>query len=215
MEAPATPPDALDSPEAAGAPPDYGLLVLSDSPALYLRFGADEPEFARDETARRDGSYVGAVSLIEDGPAGTDGGAVLLDGENAYVSVADNRFLKLGEAFTLEAWIRPGAIGEEQRLLHKGPGWALLHLTADGVVRFGKSASGTIATSSLAISDTSDWHHLVAIKDGDQAHIFVDGVDVTNFVENHAIENTNADLNVGCTTFGENHFTGAVDEVAI
>jgi hypothetical protein len=137
------------------------------------------------------------------------------DGSNDYVAVADHPSLDTGDSLTLEAWVKRSSISSSTKtVLSKGSGsWRL------GFVRnaltLTKSGFGAVATARVSTTDTTGYHHVVAMKSGATVRLYIDGVDQTGTVTNRTIANTSTALNIGRYTSGSEYFPGLIDEVAI
>lgn len=125
-----------------------------------------------------DGTYhtdAGAGPTYVGGPiADGDGGKYFLNlGE---MRVAHNALLNVGDTFSVEFWLNvQGAVEPNAGGINKGMAWSV---GIDyGVVSLNQWVT-QIAHSSIAITD-SNWHHVVATKNGGTAKIYIDGVDVT------------------------------------
>jgi hypothetical protein len=196
--------------------PAYRDTVLADGPFAYWRFGETLGPLAVSQTGLGTGSYSGGFSLGQPGAvAGDPDTALTLNGSNGFVNVPHSASFNVGDTFTFETWFRRGALGTDQRLLFKGTNWAVVQLTASNRIRFAKSGAGDIALSTITITDTSSWHHLVVTKNGAQAKIYLDGVDVTGPVTSVTITNTSSAVNIGRDSGGSQHFNGSLDETAL
>jgi len=83
------------------------------------------------------------------------------------------------------------------------------------VLTLTRSHWGTIATAGISTTDTTGFHHVVAVKSGAIVTLYIDGVDRTGTVTNRTIANTSTALNIGRDTAGSEYFPGLIDEVAI
>ena len=94
---------------------------------------------------------------------GKYGKALIFNGTNAIVTVADSASLRLTSAMTLEAWVNPSTVSSAWRdVIYKGNDNYYLEGTSDGgFAAFGGTFGGTNAnlygTAALA---TNVWSHI-------------------------------------------------------
>jgi hypothetical protein len=81
---------------------------------------------------------------------------------------------------------------------------------------------GIITESTIAIAETTTWHHLVFAKNGASAFkLYIDGVDRTGTVTDRTLVNTaqplvfSADINNATPSIREKFFKGNVDEIRV
>lgn len=198
----------------------YMPMVLADNPCLYLRLGESAGATAAgDESANdNDGTYVGSPTL---GVAGriTGNTAVTLDGTSQYVTVPDAATLDVGDVFTVEAWIKRGSLGTTQTVLTKVGHFRFWFIAAGTFpadsFRLTTANGGPIVTSTVTVSDTTTWHHVVATKDGPTVKLYLDGVDVTGTVTDSTLTNSTGAFQVGASVSGTSFWDGSIDEVAM
>jgi hypothetical protein len=194
----------------------YRQEVLADTPVAYWRLGEATGTVATDQAGTNAGQYRGGFTLGQPGAlVGDADTATRIDGTSGYISVANSASFSLGDVLSLEAWVKRSTLGTDQRIFHKGSGWALLRFTTTNRVLFAKSSGGDITTSTVAITDTTRWHHIVATKNGTTVRLYVDGVDATGPVANQTVVNTTSSLNIGRDTGGSQYFNGLIDDAAI
>ncbi|MBX9792368.1 MAG: LamG domain-containing protein [Pirellulales bacterium] len=206
-------------------------VVLADSPVGYWRLNETSGTKANDiapgfEPPFRDGTYTGGIKLGVDGPTLlTDGGkAASFDGVDDYVVIPPNPlFNQLKNNFTVEAWIKPTALGGVQSILDTrllvgdAGGWGLhtignsIHFNSWGIEGNGGQTSSVLTNGF--------WQHIVVVFDSKNAtNFFFNGIFVTSF-PGIAPANTNGQpLYIGrvAETFSDlAWFRGAMGEVAI
>jgi hypothetical protein len=152
--------------------------------------------------------------------AGHAGGALSFDGVNDYVTVADQAELRLTSAMTLEAWVRPSALGSTWRtvLFKEQAGHMTYALyantdtgrpTAQAYVGGERDARGATA---LAVGA---WTHLAATYDGTTVRLFVNGVQAAAKAASGPMATSTRPLKIGGNAvFGE-WFTGLIDDVRV
>lgn len=195
----------------------YPAEVLADSPAMYLRLGEPSGTNANDETANgNDGTYVNAPTLgvagaIDDG----DTAVTLTLIQSEQITVADHATLDLGDVFTLECWVKVASFGFRRRIIDKGADAYCIEFQADDKLWLLREEVAYIVTSTVAISD-SDWHHVVATKNGAAVKLYIDGVDRTGTVTDSTCGNNATDLRIGVKYDDAQFFyDGSLDEVAV
>src|SRR6266508_181970 len=194
----------------------YRGVVMADAPVAYWRLGEASGTAAVDQTGTNPGIYSGGVTRAQAGAlVGDADTAVRLDGSSGYIAVRDSASLAVGDEFSLEVWVKRASFGSDQRIFHKGTGWAVLQFTEDNTIRFAKSGSGDITHSTQAVTDTTSWHHIVATKDGASVHLYLDGEEVTGSVVAQTIENTTSLLDIGRDLSGVQELNASADEAAL
>jgi hypothetical protein len=151
------------------------------------------------------------------------GGALTFDGVNDWVTVADNASLDLSTAMTVEAWVRPTALGAgvwRTILLKEGTGNMAYELYANNDVSrpaayatFGTTIRGITGTAALALNT---WTHVATTYDGANQRFYVNGVLVRTLARTGSIIATAGPLHIGGNeVWGGEWFAGSIDEVRI
>jgi hypothetical protein len=156
-------------------------------------------------------------------------GSMYFDGTGDYLSAAYNSAFDLGSSdFTLEAWIYtsdsssnyPSIVGRWQ-----GSGTACWDLRPRSTDRgnflvFVYTTNGTTAafvdSNGPALSDNA-WHHVVAVRSGNNFALFVDGTrrNTANFSGVTIFNSASAPLYVGYDPWGTTSFTGYLSNVRV
>ena len=198
--------------------PAYVDAVLFDHPTGYFRLAETSGTGVNDSSlsALTGGSYSGTVYLNQSGAlAGDSNPAVRFDGSTGYVGVPAAPGLDLGDSFSLELWLKRQSVSAtQQTLVSKGTNGYQLRLSTTGALELVKQGGSTILASTSTVSDTN-WHHVVAVKDGSTAKLYLDGVDVSGTVTNQTLANTAANLGIAALSGGGQNFNGTLDEVAL
>jgi len=158
-------------------------------------------------------------------PSGRVGSAMQFDGVNDYVNVTNSPELNfsLSDNYTLSAWVLFGVTTASGKTivekLVSGPypfalrGWS--NATNGGAYVALYNGSVAVEADYSDISPTG-WHHLVAVKAGDQLLIYGDGelrnataITITGVVHN------SANVFIGRRGSGATPFNGSIDEVRI
>lgn len=156
----------------------YSDAVLADAPVSYWRLGEPSGTNAADVKGLNAGTYVNAPTLAQAGPILNDTDtAVLFNGTDEYVTVANSASLNITGSLTLEAWAKPTGTGlGEKSLIMKSytshnPPYYQYGLTLYGptnAITFYVSIAGvwqfTQAASSGYLEDV--WQHFVGVYNG-------------------------------------------------
>ncbi len=196
---------------------DYAVEIREDEPSMYLRLG-DAPETAE----VTEGTGLGVVGAFRNGVAQESPGGLVDDGDGAarfdgvddVVELPDTGSLDLGDLFTLEAWVAPAGVGRAQ-FLSKGAGSYSLLLSDDNKIVLAAQNAGEVARSTVPVPADGGFHHVVAVKQGGGAHVYLDGVDVTGATAPQATDDTAAPLLLGGGEGAAPAFAGGLDEVAL
>jgi hypothetical protein len=165
---------------------------------------------------------------------GEVGRAFLLDGVSAHVRVADSPSLHISGPMTVEAWIRPTAIGGDQAIMGKwgaNPGPASTQLSfsfsleSDGRLYLLVCGDGGGADTAQAESTSSvaagQWSHVAGVYDGSTVSVYINGVLSGQTSYGDGIFPGSNDLAIGGVVGGAASgdviapFNGMIDEAAI
>jgi hypothetical protein len=171
-----------------------------------------------------DGSGMNNHGVVE-GPvpvAGRVGGALLFDGVNDWITVADSDALDLSTAMTLEAWVNPASLtGWRNVLLKEGGTGMAYELYAQNPDVSRPAAYATLNGAIRGITGTAPmpantWSHLAVTYDGANMRLYVNGALVRTVARTGVIAATNGPLHIGGNAvWGGEFFAGAIDEVRI
>lgn len=145
--------------------------------------------------------------------------ALSLDGTNDYVRVPSSSSLNITGPITIEAWVKrnPGANQAiVERYGHQDGGYAL-RIEADKVCFYTlNNAQDFDRLVSNSVVSTGVWHHLVAVFDGSEKKIFIDGVLDTSSLTSFGPGTGTAELRIGVAGDSDvNFFSGLIDEVRV
>ena len=108
--------------------------------------------------------------------------------------------------FSLEMWVKRGASqGTVQTLMVQNAYWQMAFLS-DNTICLASEGVAVIVASTITITDTTTWHHIVMTKNGSTSadcKIFIDGVDRTGTFTNSTIANRTASAIMGGGVSGE------------
>jgi hypothetical protein len=151
--------------------------------------------------------------------AGKFGGGLSFDGVNDWVTVNDSSSLDLTGALTLEAWVKPSALGGWRTvLLKERPGGMVYALYANqdtsrpvGQVFIG-SERNAVGSAGLALNA---WSHLAATYDGSNLRLYVNGALVSTTAVTGSMVASTGVLRLGGNSVWGEWFTGVIDEVRV
>jgi hypothetical protein len=115
----------------------------------------------------------------------------------------------------LELWHNRNAVGTAQTLIHKGTNGYVLDWATNNLFRLRKSGGAAIVTATTAVTDTTDWHYIVAVRNGSESKLYLDGADVSGAVAAETLADTASPLRLGENNGATNFLNGVLDEVAI
>jgi PKD repeat protein len=192
----------------APPPPSAGLVAA---------FGFDETS----GTTANDASGTGNDGTILNATrtTGKYGNALVFNGSNAWVTVADAASLDLTTGMTLEAWVFPRTMsGWRSVLMKERPGQLTYALYGNtdtnraSVEIAGGSSLDARATAPLALNA---WTHLAATYDGATLRLFVNGTQVSSRAASGAMLSSGNALRIGGNSVWGEYFDGYIDEVRI
>lgn len=202
------------------APTTYTATFLaSAAPAgLVAAYGFD----AGSGTSVADSSGSGNDGTLS-GPtwstAGKYGSGLSFDGNSDWVTVPDSDTLDLSSGMTLEAWVRPVALGGWRTVLFKertaGNVYGLYAAQASGrplgQVFIGEERN---AVGSAPLP-TNAWTYLAATYDGSSVRLYVDGEQAGTSSVSGAMAASAGPLRIGGNSVWSEWFAGLVDEVRV
>jgi hypothetical protein len=208
---------------ATGSPKTIAVTLTVGPPAssnLVAAWGFDETSgtTAADASGRNN---VGTLSGPAWTTAGKFGGALSFDGINDWVTVADADVLDLTTAMTIEAWVRPSALGSLWRtvMLKEQPKSLIYALyagdnrgrpVADVFTNVDRDVGGSTA------STPNTWTHLAATYDGANLRLYVNGVQNASRAVTGAIRVSTGALRFGGnSSWNDEWFAGQIDEARI
>lgn len=195
----------------------YLAEVLADSPISLWRLGETSGTSAVDYMGVQNGTYTGGYTQNQTGALlGDSDPAVLLNGSTGYINVPDHNSLDLGDGpMTIECWIkRTNTTAAEQKFGNRGNLSWELRITSGHFFYFGQYGVGTIVETTTTVNDTN-WHHMVATKNGATAKIYIDGNDVSGVTNSRTLSNVTDALSIGRRYDNAEYFNGSIDEFAI
>lgn len=163
--------------------------------------------------------HTGTITGAAWSSTGRFGRALLFDGENDLVTVADAAALDLTDRMTLEAWVRPSTTGAWHTvLLKEGPSglsYGLYSSDESGRPSAYLRIGGDVGATGPTTVPVNTWSHLALTYDGTALRLYVNGVlAATRSVTGSASTSSNP-LRVGGNVVWGEYFAGLIDEVRV
>jgi hypothetical protein len=207
---------------ATGSPKTVDVTLTvnpATPPGLVGAWGFDEASGATVSDSSG-GGQAGTISGAVRTTAGRHGGALSFDGVNDWVTVPDSNALDLTTGMTIEAWVRPTAVGTAWRtvLLKEQPGNLVYALYAgDGAGRpatyvFTTADRGANATTATPLNT---WTHLAATYDRTTLRLFVNGNQAGSRALTGNLQTSTGVLRIGGNAVWSEWFAGLIDEVRV
>ena len=149
------------------------------------------------------------------GRVGKFNSSINLDGTSDYISISDANALDLTDNLTLSAWVKRGSTGSTQYILNKGTNAYALYFDSSNTINLAMQGTGNIVTSTSALTDTSNWHHIAATWNGTTGKIYLDGVDVSGSTTSRTLAANTTALSIGADMTPANYLNGKIDEVQL
>jgi hypothetical protein len=194
--------------------------VKADAPVGHWRLGEPSGTVAADSAGTNRGTYVNVPLLGLPSLLGADPGnlATGFDGALDHVRIADSASLRLAPPFSLEAWIRPGALPAQSAfasILTKEGSYSLqlngprleFTIMQSNVRKRLQAPVGAVVAGQA--------YHVVATYDGANRRLYLNGVQVATGALTGAATATANPLVVASWDGREEFFKGTVDEAAV
>jgi hypothetical protein len=190
----------------------------TDTIGLVAAYGFDEGKGAKiiDSSGRGNNGTTADTAWA----AGKYGSALSFNGSSSAVTIPGSGSLDLTDGMTLEAWVKPDALGPSWRtVLFKeqptGMEYALYTNNADGLP-IGQAQIGgeqnVVGASSLP---TDAWTYLAATYDGTTETLYVNGEAVASVPLSDSIGVSDGNLKIGGNSVWSEWFSGLIDEVRV
>ncbi|WP_270888226.1 LamG-like jellyroll fold domain-containing protein [Pedococcus sp. 5OH_020] len=173
-------------------------------------------------TTATDSSGQGNTGTLN-GPSWTSsgrlGGALVFDGVNDRVDIADSTSLGLTSGMTLEAWVRPTTTsGWRSVLVKERPGGRAYSLYSSDASSHPSSVlrlKSDVAVAGPAVLPVGTWSHVASTYDGVTHRLYVNGLQVAAVPRSGKIGTSAKPLRIGGNTIAGEWFSGAIDEVRV
>lgn len=192
----------------------YNLLNLPDIVGMWhldARSDAIVPDKSRNSNH---GVNIGAVPAT-----GFIDGCLYFDGINNYVEVPDSASLRLTDAITIHAIIKPDSLADTQGIVEKGTfagAWGDFSLTVRNDNKFSFAFNNGAVGFQSAYSIGLEWADVFATYDKTKMRLFFNGVlDANSFATAVSIDTSATALRIGEYFNATFRFKGLIDHVYI
>lgn len=201
----------LTAASPAGAAADDAGLVL------HYTFEAGSGNIYDKSTAKNNGTPYGATYVQMH-----DGYAMGFASKAAFAKCAHRKRLLFGQGdFTVELWLKlddatSGSILGKKGQADQPAGWAIAY-GQGGELTFTIADHQQQDAVSLQMADADGWHHLVAVRSGKTAALFLDGKEAARKTSDAFaadVNNTSVFLHLG-KLLGSSSFHGKIDDLKI
>ena len=153
-------------------------------------------------------------------PDGHSGGALSFDGNGDYVAIPDEAELHLTTGMTLEAWVRPHALGGIWRtVLFKEQAshmtYALYANTSTDSPTGQAYVGGQRDARAPTALPVDAWSHLAVTYDGSTVRLFVNGTEVASKAADGPMTVSTGPLKIGGNAVWPEWFNGLIDDVRV
>jgi len=164
------------------------------------------------------------------GSSFTNTKSILLDGVDDFVDYGNPASLQITDELSISAWFKTTYTGATSVIVGKDAAagtnkraYMLFWSGATNTMRFFVWKSGNLGKSVASTSTVTDgnWHHVLAVNDGTDLKIYVDGtLEGTNLGGGGTIQNATTDFYIGrrqglSNGLYKSFWNGSIDEVAI
>ena len=188
----------------------------SDGLVAAYSFDAGSGSLVADASGKgNDGAVSGATWTT----SGKNKGALSFDGVNDWVTVADTASLDLSTGMTVEAWVRPAALGGWRTVAAKERSGGIvyaLHASQDASRPVGQvdidGEQDAVGPSSLTLNA---WSHLAVTYDGTSVRLYVNGGIADTSTYAGSIPASTGPLRLGGNAIWQEWFSGDLDDVRV
>jgi Concanavalin A-like lectin/glucanases superfamily len=174
---------------------------------------------AADSAGANTGTYTNTPTLGQAGAlTGDTTTSVSFNGTNEYVNVPDAASLRITGSITIEAWIRSNTLINNSTILSKGSttGYRLMRNGNTNPSQFGTSGPTNGNLNGTASINDGVWHHIVAVYDGANKYIYLDGVQDATVAATGAITTAATALRIAENAQATGRYwAGWIDEVSL
>jgi len=199
---------AWQSPQAFGNAELAGLIG-------WWKFDEAEGKTAHDSS---DGNHSGTLVGNAKWARGRLGGALQLDGHDSFVRIADKSAFDMAGEMTIACWVNIHSVPAEwMAIVTKGDNsWRLSTLSRDHKFHFSVNDWSRVSVNGSTDFKAGAWHHVVAVHDGRDIRLYLDGkLDATQ-PWTDGIGQNNADVLIGENAEQTGRcFDGLIDDLRI
>ena len=152
------------------------------------------------------------------------GASGLFDGSGDWLHTSDSEDFNVGSGnFTIDFWLRRNVTGVQQYIAGQNDSSAsassfsfVFYTVVADKIRFQVYSGGTAYNieSTATISDTTTWHHVAGVRDGNVLRLFIDGTqEGTVSVTGVTVNNSTNQISIGRTgEYNGGYLNGWIDE---
>jgi chitodextrinase len=204
---------------AAGALGLTEAAYPATTPGLVAAYSFDEGAGTTVADASGNGN-VGTITNATWSTAGKFGSALSFNGSTSWVTVSDSPSLDLSSAVTIEAWVRPHALGKIYRtvVVKQQSAQLIYALYANNHSDVPTGNVYTAAdgeTQGPASLPLYTWTHLAQTWDGMTLRLYVNGSEVSSRAVTGTMPSSTAPLRIGGNSVWGEAFSGQLDEIRI
>ena len=192
------------------------INVTVRNTGVVAAYGFDEASgtAATDAIGALNGTISGAARV----PAGGRfGSALSFDGVNDAVNIANSSALDLAGGMTLEAWVKPTALGGFRSVIFKertgSLAYALFASDTGGFPAGDVFANAEVAAPATAGLPLGTWAHLTMTWNGTTVKTYVDAAEVGTMPAPGPLVTSTGQLRIGGDSIRNGWFNGLIDEV--
>jgi hypothetical protein len=195
------------------------LLKRNDSLVAYWSFNEGKGSVLNESSVRHLNGTIHNSSWTK----GVKGTALDFNGEDSYVSCADNDALNLTDSLTVEMWIKPDEwVAEDYGIVGKlsedrNSGWAFQYNGYANLLQFRINIENKTEILSAAAPLTNSWHQIAGTYDGEKIKFYIDGIVRDSKQDSGKIATCINKLIIGKLSElkPEFYFRGVIDEVKV
>jgi hypothetical protein len=151
--------------------------------------------------------------------SGHSGAALTFNGTSSSVSIPNSSSLTLTSAMTLEAWVRPTALGGSWRTVlfkEQSAGMVYSLYAGDGSrPRSQVNIGGEENAVGAATLPVNTWTHIAGSYDGTTLRLYVNGALVSSTTVGGSIPSSTGPLRIGGNSIWSEWFAGTIDSVRV
>src|SRR5262249_27203395 len=151
--------------------------------------------------------------------AGRHGKALQFDGRNDMVSIADAASLDIANGMTLEAWVKPTALGSAWRTVIVKERARQLSYGLYASSPKGKASGHVFKGNERAVAGKKRrkgrWAHLATTWDGHTMRVWLNGREVARKALMGSASRSKGGLRIGGNTVWSEWFKGKIDDVRV
>jgi hypothetical protein len=203
---------------------NYSPKVVTDGLVLYLD-AANPNSYVSGSTTWRDISRGGSIGTLTNGPtySSANGGSIVFDGTNDYVTLGSSSLFTLGNNFTLNSWVYPTSVGssngDEIFSLATGVGSPFISYGLEWMnnnkFRFsiGNTSDVFLTYQSTDTYTLNNWYNVMGTYNGSTVVLYINGILQNSTSISTTIKYANNILTIGTWNYDispSNAFAGRI-----